>query len=179
MMKNKYMKYLHTARLRRLACPRILSHYWSSIVRNHVSICNMTLIFPDSPERLALTAFILASISPVRAWITMPISTICESIISSVFITKLSLLIALSSPNSWLLRVATKAIAPSEMRSSARQVSRWQPGWQGRKWRSEVVLKWRNQQKCDEISKRGCVILKCPFILQCFQKKLSFGNENK
>ena len=45
-------------------------------------------------------------------------------IISSVSIARQSLLIVPSSPNNWLLRAATKAIAPSEGRSSARRARR-------------------------------------------------------
>ena len=66
----------------------------------------------------------LSQYFPVRACHTMPISTIYESIIWSVSITRLLLPSVPSQPSSWLWRVATEVTIPSVKLSSARQDSR-------------------------------------------------------
>ena len=105
--------------------PATLGHCWNSIASNRAYICNMTSLFPGLRWKLAPTATISASISPVRAWIIMLISTIWELIISSAFITRLSLPSVPSPSSSWLWRVATEATTPSVMPLSAGQASRW------------------------------------------------------
>lgn len=114
-------------------CPfrlqRTSAHCWSNFVRNPSSICSTTCPSHSLLRLLAPTGFIWASISPIRAWLIMPTSTVYVSstILSSTM--RLSLPISQYLSGNWLTGVVFAVTAHSMLPSS--RVWEWlqQSGW--------------------------------------------------